>query len=218
MPNPARLYTPAEAAAVSGLALKALNNAIDKRIVDIARPTAAGRRTVRRYLTPSHLICFRLEQGLVGRLPVERRQGLFRDVVAHPEATRLNADDLLLVDIGEARRQVTARAHDLEEAENAIHIDKDTLAGEPVFKGTRIGVYGLVAMLDAGAPPGELIAGSMMLDSRKLDLARLWVAAHPRRGRPKRLTDYGFILKSTTRASLPVDPLSSNPPPRPNLA
>ncbi|WP_426000137.1 DUF433 domain-containing protein [Caulobacter sp. DWR1-3-2b1] len=200
MHDPTRLYTPAEAAAVSGLALKAVNNAIDKHIVDIVRPAAAGRRTSR-YLTPTHLVCLRLEHGLVGRLPVERRQGLFREVAAKPDAKRINADDLLLVDIGEARRQVAERVRDLEEAEQIIQIDKDTLAGEPVFKGTRIPIYGLVAMLEAGATPEELIAGHSKLDHRKLSLARLWAAAHPRRGRPKRLTDFGFMLKSTTRRS-----------------
>jgi uncharacterized protein (DUF433 family) len=196
MPDPTRLYTPAEAAAVSGLALKAVNNAIDKHIVDIVRPAAAG---------------LRLEHGLVGRLPVERRQGLFREVAAKPDAKRLNADDLLLVDIGEARRQVAERVRDLDEAEQIIHIDKETLAGEPVFKGTRIPIYGLVAMLEAGATPDELIAGHSKLDRRKLGLARLWAAAHPRRGRPKRLTDFGFTLKSTTRRSLPSDPLKAPP-------
>ena len=200
MHDPTRLYTPAEAAAVSGLALKAVNNAIDKHIVDIVRPAAAGRRTSR-YLTPTHLVCLRLEHGLVGRLPVERRQGLFREVAAKPDAKRINADDLLLVDIGEARRQVAERVRDLEEAEQIIQIDKDTLAGEPVFKGTRIPIYGLVAMLEAGATPEELISGHSKLDHRKLSLARLWAAAHPRRGRPKRLTDFGFMLKSTTRRS-----------------
>lgn|GEM_PF-742361 len=198
-------------AAVSGLALKAVNNAIDKHIVDIVRPAAAGRRTIRRYLTPTHLVCLRLEHGLVGRLPVERQQGLFREVAAKPEAKRLNADDLLLVDIGEARRQVAERVRDLDEAEQIIHIDKDTLAGEPVFKGTRIPIYGLAAMLEAGATPDELIAGHSKLDHRKLGLARLWAAAHPRRGRPKRLIDFGFTLKSTTRRRLPADPLKAPP-------
>ena len=96
---------------------------------------------------------------------------------------------------------------DLEEAEQMIHSDSDTLAGEPVFKGSRIPVYGLIAMMDGGATHDELITGHPILDHRKLYLARLWAQAHPRQGRPKRLTDFGFTLKSTTRRSLPVDPL-----------
>ena len=205
MAEPARLYTPAEAAAVSGLALKAVNNAIDKRIVEVAKPVAAGKRAARRYLTGSHLLCLRLEHGLAGRLPIDRRQGLFREVAARPEAKLLKVDDLLLVDVGAARREVAARARDLDEAERVIRMDKETLGGEPVFKGTRIPVYAVVAMLDAGADAAELLSGYPKLDSRKLELGRLWAAAHPRRGRPKRLSDFGFKLISTHRRALPTD-------------
>lgn len=204
----ARLYTPAEAAALSGLALRAVNNVIDKRIVEVAKPAAAGKRSVRRYLTGSHLLCLRLEHGLAGRLPVDRRQGLFREVAAQPDAKMLKADDLLFVDIDAARRDVTARMNDLDEAERLIHSDKETLGGEPVFKGTRIPVYSIVAMLEAGAAPDDLLSGYPKLDAHMLELARLWAAAHPRRGRPKRLADFGFKPTSTSRRTLPGDPFA----------
>jgi uncharacterized protein (DUF433 family) len=204
----ARLYTPPEAAAVSGMALKAVNNVIDKRILEVARPPSAGKRTVRRYLTESHLLCLRLEHGLAGQLTVDRRQGLFREVAAKPEAKFLKADDLLLVDVGAARREVVARMRDLDEAERLVLIDKETLGGEPVFKGTRIPVYSIVAMLDAGADVAELLSGYPKLDRRKLELGRLWAAAHPRRGRPKRLSDFGFKVISTHRRAMLGDPLA----------
>ncbi|MBV9509865.1 MAG: DUF433 domain-containing protein [Caulobacteraceae bacterium] len=206
MPEPVRLYTPAEAAAVSGLALKAVNNVIDKRILEVAKPPAAGKRAIRRYLTRNHLLCLRLEYGLAGRLPLERRQGLFREVAARPDAKLLKADDLLFVDVGAARREVSARVRDLDEAERLIHVDKETLGGEPVFRGTRIPAYAIAVMLDVGADVDEILAGYPKLDRRKLELARLWAAAHPRRGRPKRLSDFGFTLKSTSRRRLPADP------------
>jgi len=207
MPESVRLYTPAEAAAVSGLALKAVNNVIDKRILEVARPPAGGKRAVRRYLTRNHLLCLRLEHGLAGRLPLDRRQGLFREVAARPEAKLLKADNLLFVDVGAARREVSARVRDLEEAERLIHADKETLGGEPVFIGTRIPAYAIAAMLDAGADMDEVLSGYPKLDRHKLELARLWATAHPRRGRPKRLSDFGFTLKSTSRRPLPADPL-----------
>jgi uncharacterized protein (DUF433 family) len=163
---------------------------------------------VRRYLTGSHLLCLRLEHGLAGQLTVDCRQGLFREVAAKPEAKLLKADDLLLVDVGAARREVVARMRDLDEAERLVMIDKETLGGEPVFKGTRIPVYSIVAMLDAGADVAELLSGYPKLDRRKLELGRLWAAAHPRRGRPKRLSDFGFKVISTHRRALPGDPLT----------
>ncbi len=208
MAQTGRLYTPAEAAAVSGLALKAVNNVIDKHIMDVARPASAGKRTVRRYLTGNHLLCFRLEHGLAGRLPIDRRQSLFRELASKPDAQLLKADDLLLVDVGAARRDVAARLRDLDEAEDLIQIDKETLGGEPAFKGTRISVYYVVALLAAGTGMAEVLSGYPKLDQRKLELGRLWVAAHPRRGRPKGLSDFGFNLVSTSRSPLPADPLS----------
>lgn len=209
MPDPARLYTPAEASAVSGLALKGVNNVIDKRIMEVARPVIAGGRGTRRYLTSGDLLFLRIEHGLAGRLPVERRQSLFRELAAKPDAETLNADDLLIVDIGAARRQVAERVRDLEEAEGMVHIDNETMGGEPVFKGTRIPVRAVAAMIEAGVGEDELLEGYPKLDRRRLSLARLWATAHPRRGRPKQLSDFGFTLKSSTRRPLLADPLPS---------
>ena len=61
MPDAARLYTPAEAGAVSGLKLKAVHNAIDKRIVEpVAHPRplrpATARRPAPRYPMPGETI------------------------------------------------------------------------------------------------------------------------------------------------------------------
>ncbi len=82
-----------------------------------------------------------------------------------------------------------------------------------MFKGTRIPVYGIVAMLDAGASAGELLAGYPKLTKRMIELARVWVCAHPRRGRPKSLKDLGLTVKNSRRTPLKGDPLSSGPTP-----
>ena len=209
MAQQARLYTPAEAAAVSGLGLKAVNNVIDKHIVDVSRPTSHGPRS-RRYLTHSHLLCMRLEHFLAGSLPVERRQSLFREVSTKPDMAMVRANSLLHVDVAEARREVDERIRDLEAAEAEIVVDAETLGGEPVFKGTRIPVYGVVTMLAAGVDRDELLSGYPRLDARKLDLALLWAAAHPRRGRPKRLADHGVRPTSSKRVTLKADPIGAS--------
>lgn len=224
MPNTARLYTPAEAAAVSGMGVKAVHNVIDKRFVDVpgkpakpmkaAKPVKGAPRRERRYLTADDLVRLRLEYGLAGRLPVERRLSVFRELAANPALKMVKADELLIVDVSEARRQVADRVRDLEEAERSIERSKDVMGGEPVFKGTRIPVYSLVAMMAAGASDADILEGHSRLDARMLDLARLWVAAHPRRGRPKRLADIGFKLKSTSRRRLNADPRRDGTPGR----
>ena len=210
MANAARLFTPAEAGAVSGLKLKAVHNAIDKRIVEtVAKPTHGAKRTERRYLTGEDLIYLRVWRGVGDTLSAERRVRLFVAIAAEPRAKTVKADELLIVDVGEARKQVERGVRDLEAAEAVVVKDKATLGGEPVFKGTRIPVYGIVAMLDAGASAEELLGGYPKLTERMIELARLWVSAHPRRGRPKSLKDLGLTVKSTRRAPLKGDPLPS---------
>jgi uncharacterized protein (DUF433 family) len=212
MTDAGRLYTPAEAGAVSGLKLKAVHNAIDKRIVEPvakarAAPVGATQRGPR-FLTGEDLVRLRVWRGVGDTLSAERRQLLFVAIAAKPAAKTVKADELLIVDVGEARKQVDRGVRELEAAEAVVAKDKATLGGEPVFKGTRIPVYGIAAMLDAGAMADELLSGYPKLTERLLDLARIWAAAHPRRGRPKSLSDLGLKVKSTRRVTRKNDPLA----------
>jgi uncharacterized protein (DUF433 family) len=212
MTDAGRLYTPAEAGAVSGLKLKAVHNAIDKRIVEPlakAREAPIGNsQRAPRFLTGEDLVRLRVWRGVGDTLSAERRQLLFGAIAAKPAAKTVKADELLIVDVGEARKQVDRGVRDLEAAEAVVAKDKATLGGEPVFKGTRIPVYGIAAMLDSGATAEELLSGYPKLTERLLDLARIWAAAHPRRGRPKSLSDLGLKVKSTRRVTRKNDPLA----------
>ena len=49
--------------------------------------------------------------------------------------------------------------------------------------------------------------GYPKLTPRMIELARIWAAAHPTRGRPKKLSEQGFNVKSTKREALNGDPL-----------
>jgi hypothetical protein len=104
-----RIYTPAEAAAVSGIGIKAVHNAIDKRIVD-AVPSAVQRAggIVRRALTGEDLLRLKLWYGVGATLPADRRRRLFEEIKAAPTAKTVRADDLLIVDIA-ARLSCSAK-------------------------------------------------------------------------------------------------------------
>ncbi|MET3354267.1 UNVERIFIED_ORG: uncharacterized protein (DUF433 family) [Xanthobacter viscosus] len=203
-----RIYTPTEAAAVSGMAVKAVHNAIDKKIVETKpdlRPSGAARRA----LTQEGLLRLKLWHGVGSALSAERREKLFEAIAAMPNAKTVRADELLIVDVGAARKQLDAQIRTLDEAEAAIHRDKGILGGEPVFRGTRIPVRMVAAMLAQGASAEEILEGYPALAPRMLELAAIWVAAHPARGRPKTLDEQGLRLKSTQRLTLKGDPRSS---------
>ncbi len=134
MPLASRAYTPTEAAAVSGVAVKSVHNAIDKRII---APRASGRSG--RALSDDDLLRLKLWYGLGSILSAERRKRLFDHIDSHPDAATVRADDYLIVDVARAREQLAERAQALLEAEDMVETNKGILGGEPVFRNTRIG-------------------------------------------------------------------------------
>lgn len=203
MAGAARLYTTTEAAAVSGVGVKAVNNAIDKQIIRAARMADGARvRDGRRALTADDLLRLKLWYQVGNILSQDRRHQLFEAIDARPDAKTVKAGELLIVDVDEARRQIATRTRDLEAAEALVVRDKAVLGGEPVFKGTRIPVRAVAAMLADGADADDILDGYPRLTRRQLDLASIWVAAHPQRGRPRTLKAQGLTPKSVTRVSL----------------
>lgn len=195
-----RLFSPTEAAAVAGIAVKAVNNAIDKRIVVAVRN--AGKTTRQRAVSSDGLLQLKLWSQVGGILSQERREKLFEAIMREPNASQVRADDLLIIDVAEARKQIAARTQELEEAEAMIAQDKAVMGGEPLFKGTRIPVRLIASMLENGVSEEEILTGYPKLTSRQLELAPIWVAAHPRRGRPKPVKDDTLVLKQTRRIKL----------------
>lgn len=198
-----RAFTPAEAAVVGGLELKAVNNAIDKRIVEV--PVRASKR---RELTAENVLQLKLWHEIGPILSQERRQRLFGLIRENPAARTIRADNLVIVDVAEARKQINQRTKDLAEAEAMVVKSRDVMGAEPVFKGTRIPVRLVATMRAQGADDGEILSGYPKLSARQLELAEIWAAAHPRRGRPKSLADRGLQAKSSRRTKLGSDPLA----------
>ena len=58
------------------------------------------------------------------------------------------------------------------------------MRGVPVFQGTRIPVELVADMAAEGTTVDEILAGYPALNREQVELARLYVAAFPRRGRP----------------------------------
>lgn len=192
-----REYTPAEAAAVSGVAVKSVHNAIDKRII-----SKGAARTGGRSLTDEDLLRLKLWYGVGSILTAERRNRLFDTIANDPDAETVRADDYLIVDVARAREQLATRAAALREAESIIHSVRGVFGGEPVFKNTRIPVRTIAAMRAQGADADELLAGYPSLNARMIELAEIWTAAHPARGRPKSLSERGWHAKSKKRIPL----------------
>src|SRR5262245_26439054 len=89
----------------------------------------------------------------------------------------------------------------LAQAEALIASDPEVLSGEPCFKGTRVPVY-LIGALAREHGVRRTHAMYPFLTEEQIDLASLYVEAHPRKGRPPQTqlpraksTKYGWTRK-----------------------
>ncbi|AIC30108.1 hypothetical protein IE4771_PB00382 (plasmid) [Rhizobium etli bv. mimosae str. IE4771] len=194
MASTSHAYTPAEAAAVSEIAVKSVHNAIDKRII---ATHLVGSKS--RALTDEDLLRLKLWYGVGSILSAERRKRLFDTIDQNPDANTVRADDYLIVDVARAREHLAERAEALREAERMIESAKGIGGGEPMFKGTRVPVRMIAAMRAQGGSTAEIVEGYPSLTERMVELAEIWAAAHPARGRPRKLSEQGLKVKSVKR-------------------
>ena len=189
------LFTPAEAAVLSRLSLKAVNNAIDKKTV-VARRTRAGR-----LLDEPAVVYLSLERRLAGDTTPEFRRRLFAEIVAAPKR-RVVSVGALKVDVSESRREVIERVKQLRRAERLVTVNPETMGGNPVFRGTRVPVHQVAELLAKGETVERLREDYPRVSEEMIRLAPIYAAAHPLRGRPRKQPWHGWRLVSTTRIPL----------------
>lgn len=184
MPERTRLYTTAEVAALSGVAISVVYNAIGKKLIRTAVPAGyrAASGSLRRVNAEGILRLMLWHHTGLGR---DQLGDLFDAMRALPEADKISISEFLTVDVGKARRLVSGRLRDLEASEAAIVEDKRIFDGEAVFRGTQISVRSVVGMLDKGKSQDVVLATYPGLTPHQLTLAQFWASANPLKGRPK---------------------------------
>ncbi len=173
------LFTPTEAAVLTGLPLKAVNNAIDKKTIAVA---ARGSRLV----DARGLVSLALERRLADRLAPELRREVFDALAGSLRNVVSLEGGLVKIDLRELRRELTAALRDLRRARRLVVSDREILGGDPVFAGTRIPVHVIAKLAEQGASPMELTASYPRLTLEMIRLAPIYAAAYPLRGRPRR--------------------------------
>jgi uncharacterized protein (DUF433 family) len=178
-------YTPAQAAALTGLPLAAVHKAIDGRLI---RPRIArSGATVRRFLTKEQLIFLQLEGEGLTLLPVKTRREIAESIRKTPKMDMLAVNGTaILVEVKTARRKVESHLKQLTRIEQTIASDPEIMRGTPIFKGTRIPVDLVASMLADGATVEEILEGYPTLNKERIAMAPLYMRAFPRRGRPAR--------------------------------
>ena len=179
-------YTPAQAAALTGLPLAAVHKAIDSRLIR-PRATHSGAK-VRRLITKEQLVFLQLEAEGLRLLPLGKWREIAELLHHAPKSNQLPVGDgtALRIEVKPARRKVENRLKQLARMEEMVARNQDIMRGTPVFKGTRIPVDLVADMLAQGATADEILEGYPTLDREKIAIAPLYMRAFPRRGRPSR--------------------------------
>lgn len=176
--------SPVEAAFVTGLSRKAVDQAIDRREVAPGSAPEGGARS----LGYPELVYLRLRRDVGDMLSLQARRTLYDEL---RKCLSLNAKTSMVklgpvtVAVEPAVASVRRRLALLRRAQRFVVVDPEVRAGEPVVRGTRVPVYVLADLAAQGAPREELLEDYPSVTPEALDAALLYARLHPRRGRPR---------------------------------
>jgi uncharacterized protein (DUF433 family) len=175
------LFTPTEAAVLTGLSLKAVNNAIDKKTISAVPGEEGGR-----LLDARALMSLSIERRLSDRIATpELRRRVFDALSDTPRNEISLEGGLIKIDLREPRRELAASMRDLRRARRLVVSDPEILGGDPVLRGTRVPVHLIAELVAQGSKLAELIEGYPRLTADMIRLAPVYAAAYPLRG-PRR--------------------------------
>jgi uncharacterized protein (DUF433 family) len=174
------LFTPTEAAVLTGLPLKAVNNAIDKKTISAVPGKEGGR-----LLDARALVSLSIERRLSDRIAPELRRQVFDALADTPRNVVSLEGGLLKIDLREPRRELATSLRELRRARRLVVSDPEILGGDPVFRGTRVPVHLVAELVAQGSKPAELIEGYPRLTAEMIRLAPVYATAYPLRG-PRR--------------------------------
>jgi uncharacterized protein (DUF433 family) len=180
--------TTSEAAIAAGVTVAKINRMIDKRILPKMLYKASQNRTVRKDACLWIAFYFETEDVLTSGARVKA----MRNALAHNHSwTELRqckfeesrAVKVLLSSIWD---DVDRRLGQLRQAQELVTEDPEILRGTPVIPGTRIPVYDVASLVEAGTPPEELREIYPKLTQSQIELASMYAKANPQRSRPRR--------------------------------
>jgi uncharacterized protein (DUF433 family) len=160
-----------------------VNNAIDKRTIPAVSGSRAGQAT--RLLDLRALMSLALERRLADRFVPELRRQVFAALAGAPRNTVSLDGGFLRIDLREPRRELAMSIRDLRRARQISSVDPEVMGGAPVFRGTRVPVHMIAALLAQGSAEADLLEAYPRLTAEMLRLAPIYAAAYPPRGRPR---------------------------------
>lgn len=181
----AETLTPAEVGAVTGAPVRAVYKAAEERLP----PGMLVWRGRERRLTRWGAVCFAIDRAMPRDVPLPVRRQLYAGILARCSAEPARCERGILayvVDVQAAADRVDAELARYRDAMVLIVEDEAVQGGAATFRGTRILVHQVAALLAQGASEAELCEDYPRLTPEMMAAAPIYARAHPRRGRPRK--------------------------------
>jgi uncharacterized protein (DUF433 family) len=195
--------TASEAGVVTGVPLKQVHRIIDAGLLDGRVETRKGARVI----VGSGLLGLKLAYVTAEILTLEARRRVIGSVLREPQTT-LVRDRAVTVELRPIEAEVEQGLGTLERARAMVTINRDVLGGTPCIGGTRVPVHDIAEMLANGDGQAAILAAWPQLTADQVELAAVYAAAYPRRGRPRRTPAWRKASPKSSR-SLRLDELPS---------
>ncbi|OIR00198.1 hypothetical protein GALL_176550 [mine drainage metagenome] len=198
-----QLFIPtAEAAFIAGLTDRQMNRVVDERLVPERLFERQGTNRLFTRLSAAFAMFYFATEDLL--IAGARRQVL-EELTARVE--RLDVKDhvltlrlldavswkverkALVVDMTLYLQSALARAKEVDQADALVTTDPEVMGGAAVFAGTRVPVDIVLGSLAAGIDMDRLKASYPFLTEAHIQSAKVYNEVHPRRGRPRRISE-----------------------------
>jgi uncharacterized protein (DUF433 family) len=172
---PARRFTPQEAAALIGVGLQHLQNALTRRRIVGSGLGADGRRgidlpTMMAFAAAERMPSIRIAPETLGRA--------FRRTKGFPNAA-VEIDGVVTIDAPRLLAPILRNLELYDRARSLVTRDPAVMGGMPVIKGTRIPVRTLLARLEGGDSMEMILEDYPYLDPETVEAAALYARANP---------------------------------------
>jgi len=172
-------FTPSGAAALTELPAKRVRKEIENHVIEAASPPR---------LPFGALVYFRVLQLLGIDLAVDVRARMARRLLdAVQESLDVDAVELgqvLTLRVGAIVKSLREKTQQFERWKERLVQSPAIMGGEPVFPNSRLSVRRVGGMLERGEEPATIVEDYPYLTAEDVEMARLFVRAYPRVGRP----------------------------------
>lgn len=179
MANPTGDLTANEAATVTHVPLRQVHRIVDSGLLRDGVRTKGGVRAIERRA----LVGLRLAHLTASQLTLAARRRLIGRVLREPDAERVR-EASITVDVGTVAHEVRCGLELLGRAQAAVVSDPEILGGIPCIAGARVPVHDLADLIANGESLAAVLAAYPALSAEQVELATVYAAAYPRRGRP----------------------------------